>query len=281
MNQYFENQQPPSNQGYSAADRPGFSEQPQQSQQFQSSTGGYDSGYVSSGDHGSAQGYGQGGGYGAQRSRQSYGNGGGGNFQRGGSGGGNRGGFQRRELSPAELAALKLPKSVAMVGNTGAPETLIPLIRDIAGLLQQNGYTIRVSALDGFDKMAMEVIQGHELYLPWKGFNEIQGGFGNYNSDESKEMAKRYLQDWDGMKDFQKAFFSKNARLVLGKTVKEPCQLVIVWSDDGVEGPANRTARSSHAGHAAAIAKAMNIPVINLSNPDAMNRVKRFLGLAG
>lgn len=205
----------------------------------------------------------------------------GGGYSRGGGGGGFKGGgggrFQRAQLTPEQLQAMPLPKSAVFDGNFNAPEQLIPVIREMADLLKQHGFAIRSSGMNGFPKMVSDNVQGIEFHIPWKEFGQIQNPKSYFNSDECKEFAKRYLPDWAGLKDSHQAFFCKNARLVLGKDLKQPAQISIIWSDDGVEGPTTRTQTSMHAGHIACISKAMHIPVINISNPDAVQRLRRFL----
>lgn len=227
----------------------------------------------SQGNYGGNGGYNRGGGGGG-----GYNRGNGGGFKGGGGGFKGGGGFQRAPLTPEQLQNLKLPKSAVLAGNNNAPDALVPLIREIADILKRHGFEIRASTMDGFDKMVMDNVQGLELHTPWKGFNQIENVASSFNSDECKEYAKRYLPEWGSMKEGLQPMYAKNARLVLGKTVKQPCQVVIVWSEDGVEGPQNRAQRSGHAGHIAAIAHAMNIPVINLSNPDPIQRLRRILG---
>lgn len=202
------------------------------------------------------------------------GNGGGGGGWKGGGGGGFKG---KPPLTPEQLIAMKMPKSIVMAGNFRAPEQLIPVIREIAEMIHQHGFALRASAMDGFDKLVLDNVQNLEIHLPWKDFNQVGQCESSFNSDECKEFAKRYMPDWGNLKDSHQAFFCKNVRLVLGKSLKQPCQLAIIWSEDGVEGPANRTAQSMHAGHIAAMCKDMRIPVINISNPDAVHRVRRFL----
>lgn len=288
---------PSSNGGYQqpqqgASSYGGAPQQPQaptyqQSQQAPQQTPAYSSGGGSQGYQGSnnagSGGYGgRSGGYGGNGGGGYRGGNGGGQRTGGWQGGGQRrqgggGGFNRQPLTPEELAALKLPKAAVLAGNYGAPEQLVPLIREIADLLRQHGYEIRISAMDGFDKLVLDNVPGAEIHLPWKDFNQVQNAFSTFNSDECKEFAKRYMPDWSTVKESHQAFFAKNARLVLGKTCKQPCQISIIWSEDGVEGPANRGPRSAHAGHIAAISHAMNIPVINISNPNAVQRLRQFL----
>lgn len=247
------------NQGYSGGNS-GHSGGSQPSSGYSSGGGGYNN---------------QGGGYG---NRQGGGGGGwkgnGGGFNRGG-GGGNR--FQKPQLTPEQLAAMPIPKSAVMAGNFRAPEQLIPVIKEMADLLKHSGFVIRVGGMEGFDKLVMDNVHGTEAHIPWKEFNGVHDAASSFNSDECKEYAKRYLPDWGNLKDSHQAFFAKNARLVFGKSLKQPCQIAIIWSDDGVEGPANRTPASMHAGHIAVMCRAMHIPVINISNPNAVQRLRQFL----
>lgn len=290
---FYQNNQP---QGGQPESRPGFTEQPMnfgqspnQYQNNQASTGGYQQSAPQQQAPAPSYNSTSGGNNGGWQNRQGGGNGGGGwqNKQGGGgnwnrSGGGGGGGNwknrqQQKELSPEELAALTLPKSAAFTGNQRAPEQLAPVIAEAVNLLRHHGYTIRVSCMDGFDKLAMDAAPGAEIHSPWRNFNQVQNETSSFNSPECKEYAKRYLPEWGNLKDAQQAFYAKNVRLLLGKYLKQPCQIVIIWSEDGCEGPSTRTMQSAHAGHISALAKAMNIPVINLANPNAINRLRQFL----
>lgn len=205
------------------------------------------------------------------------GNGGGGWNRNGGGGNNWKNKGQQRQLTPEELANTKLPKTAVITGNPKAPEQLKPLIAEVANMLRHHGFIIRASSMDGFDRMVLDTVPDAEIHSPWKNFNQTQNEASNFNSEECKEFAKRYLPEWSNIKDSIQAFYSKNVRLVLGKYLKQPCQIVIIWSEDGCEGPTTRTPQSGQAGHISAIAKAMNIPVINLYNPNAVNRLRQFL----
>lgn len=281
-------QQPPAQSG-------GYQQQQSQGGQggYQSSngggsnSGGYGSGN-SAGGYGSQQSSGYGGGQssgggwkgGGGQSSGGWKGGGGGGWKGGGGNGGSfgKGGFQRPQLSPEQLAAMPLPLSAVLDGNSRAPEQLVPVIREIADLLKRHGFAIRTGGMDGFSKLVMDNVPGCELHIPWRNFGEIPNPTSSFSGDECNEFAKRYMPGWDELKNAHKGMFSKNVRLVFGKSLKQPCQIAIIWSEDGVEGPANRGQYSQHAGHVAAICHAMKIPVININNPDAVQRLRRFLG---
>lgn len=239
--------------------------------------GGNRSGYPSAGGGYSS---GNGNSSGGSFSRNSnYGGGGNGNWKGKSSGGWNgKGGFQKQTMTPEQLAAVEFPKrTVVLAGNYGAPESLIPVIREIADICRNAGLTIRASSMDGFDKLVMDNVPDAEFHIPWKDFGGVTNAKSTFNSDVCKEFAKRTLPEWGGLKESHQAFFCKNVRLVLGKNLDAHCQVAIIWSEDGVEGPANRGQRSSHAGHIAALCHACGIPVINISNPNAVQRLRNLI----
>lgn len=264
-------QPPAQNQGYTSTNGNSGANQ------YQNNSGGYQGN-----NYGNKGGY-QGGNK-SYSSGNSYGGGGGGGYKPGGySGGGGGGGNwkgkgqQQRQLTPEELTNLKLPKTAVITGNSKVPDNFRPLIQEAVSILRSHGYTVRASGMDGFDKMVLECAQDAEIHLPWKDFGGVSNAASTYNSDECKEYAKRYLPEWGGIKESHQAFYSKNVRLLLGKYLKQPCQIAIIWSEDGCEGPSTRGPQSGQAGHVAALARAMHIPVINLNNPNAIARLRQFL----
>lgn len=250
-------QQPQQSYNHAPAPAPTFSSQPS-------------SGY--SGGSGNSYGSGNGGsGYGGGRS---------GGFG-GGGGGGNR--FQKPPLTPQQLEALVLPKAAVLTGNynTDGKDHIPPMVQEVVALLKQHGYIIRVSQGKGFDDMANQIVgRGAEVYLPWK-FKDQQGNFiyahSTFNGDECKEFTRRFVPEWGAVNEKQQAFWFKTTRMVLGKNCKEPAQLTIIWSDDGVESVQTRGPKSQQAGLAAALSQAMKIPVFNLNNPGAVQRLKQYL----
>lgn len=207
-----------------------------------------------------------------------YNRGNNGGYKGGGGGGFNKGGFGPKKLSQQELEALVLPKAAAISGNKGMPEQFMPILLRMCHALRQHGFVIRTGWSEGTEQMLAKAMPDCELYTPWKPKeNGPPNIFSSWASDESKEFAKRYCPEWGSISEPMQAVYSKNARLVLGKKVTSPCQIVIIWSEDGVEANSSRTPRSNHAGHIAAMANAMHIPVININNPGAEERLRKFL----
>lgn len=250
-------------------DRPGFTEQTNSNSSYAERSGfssNNNSGGGWQGNNGSGGGW-----------KGNSGNSGG---WKGNSGGGWKGGggFQRNTMSPEQLAALKLPKrGIILTGNYNAPENIVDAIREFGDLIQKSGYVIRASSMNGFDKMVMDNFRDAEFHIPWKGFGDCTNPKSSYDSDQCKEFAKRYLPEWSSLKESHQAFWGKNVRLVLGKNLDAHAYAAVVWSDDGVEGPSNRGQRSGHAGHVAALCHACGIPVININNPNAIQRLRDII----
>jgi Na+/H+-dicarboxylate symporter len=65
--------------------------------------------------------------------------------------------------------------------------------------------------------------------------------------------------------------------IFLGKDLKSPTQLLIIWSEDGAETARERTAKTGLTGVALSIAADLHIPVFNLQRPDAEQRLMQYL----
>lgn len=177
------------------------------------------------------------------------------------------------------MEALRLPKYAVLSGNYNAQDHLRPMVGEVVDMLKRAGYTIRTSSGKGFDDIALQTVGGHEaeIYLPCK-FNDFNfTPFSTFNGDECKEFTRRHCPDFGSIPEKQQMWYYRNTRLVLGKNCTTPAQVSIIWSDDGVEGAANRTPKSGHAGHIAVLSRVLGIPVFNLGNPGAVQRLKQFL----
>lgn len=212
---------------------------------------------------------------------------GGGNYQRKQYGGYNnnyrKGGnnFDRPKLTPDQLAALKLPVTVVVIGDDKLPNDVALKVGDVIRLFEQKGVQLRLSCVTNTDVAAREAASHFELHLPWKEFNgeQLKPNEGSYfNTEEALEYAKRFFySDFEQAPKFLRANLGRNSRLLFGKSLKSPCQLLVVWTPGGEEITAKATNANSAATHAVRMACAAGIPVINLQNADAVGRVQSFL----
>lgn len=222
-----------------------------------------------------------------QQSKPAYQNGGNnGGYQKkpwtpGGNGGGsyNGGGkptFQRKVWTPEELANVKLYKSVVITGNDNPPPVVQQVLQRLIPELENRNYVIRSGGMKGVENIVEELARNIEVHLPWKGFDGKDSKF-TFTTDEAKEFAKRYHPAYDQAKPVIQTFCAKNVRLMLGKDLKSPTQMLIIWSEDGVEHARERTAKTGLTGVAVSIATEIHIPVFNLQRPDAEQRIMAYL----
>lgn len=247
-------------------------------------------GYQGGGGGGYNRGGGNGGGGGGYQNRSGgYGgggnrpSGGGGGYNRGGGGGGNFGsgangkpGFQKKEYTPEELKNLKLPVTCVITGNDGMSDQIALMVGRIVKAMESKNVIIRTGGLNGIDQVVLDHTRQAELHLPFRNFNKMEAP-SQYSSEPCLELARRYMPELDTLPNVPKATFAKNPRLILGRYLTAPAQLVIVWSEDGCEHPREATSRSGIAGHVVKLAAATGIRIINLQRPDAEIRAMKFV----
>ena len=200
---------------------------------------------------------------------------GGGNWR---SGNGGNGGGQRfgKTYTEEELKNAVLPRYVVISGNDTPTGDASEKAMRLVGAFERAGFIVRTGGLKGIDDVVTSTTQKAELHLPFKNFNQKESA-SQFSNELCIEFARRFAPDLDSMPNVPKAILAKNPRLVLGKNLNSPAQLVIVWSDDGAEHPSECGPRSGNAGHIVKIANHTGIRVINLKRPDAEARAMQFL----
>ena len=83
------------------------------------------------------------------------------------------------------------------------------------------------------------------------------------------ESAKEKLSGWDKLTDSTHRKYARNAMELLGDNLNTPADVVVCWTKDGK--PTGITAQALN------LAKANNIPVINLGAPDAPKDINAFM----
>lgn len=188
-----------------------------------------------------------------------------------GNGGGGK--FQRKEepLDPT----IYLPCAVS--GNKGAPPEIIAKIKELVTFISEHGFTVRTGC-DGEVELAADdaATAKRERILPWREFEGKESKL-TWNSERAAVIAKRYHPTYDNMKKGVQHILGKNARLALGDKMNSPARFLLVWTEDGVESVREKTARTGLAGHIIAIASAAGIPIYNLGNPTAEQRLREYI----
>lgn len=215
---------------------------------------------------------GQGGGQREYGDRQGYNN----NRGNGGNGGGGGGG-RKFDPPPEEPGYVYMPYVVT--GNDRPPSEIIERLGRIVKKLGEMGYVLRVGGHTDVEK-GVEQYLGNgkvEVHLPFRDFDNRKSKF-TYTSTFITDVAKMFHTSWDGLSKGVRLFLGKNIRLIGGKDGRSRAMFLLVWSDDGAEHTKDVTTRTGNAGHIITAATAYRIPVINMANRDAEERLAKLLG---
>lgn len=174
------------------------------------------------------------------------------------------------------LPAVSLP-TYAGIGSRETPPEILRLMSRVAMRLADRGYVLRSGGAAGADA-AFEAGSGFasEIYLPWRGFNDHESPLFEPTADAFK-LAANLHPNWSRLDERSRCLMARNGHQVLGLDLRSPVDFVVCWTPDGCETEAQRGHRTGGTGQAIALANRHDIPVFNLANPDALERIKARL----
>lgn len=209
----------------------------------------------------------------------------GGNNQGGGQGNGYTGGGRRnstfKEIPPEELP---LPPAIVISVSLerDTPPEVVQRLQSILSALSSNRYTVRTSYTGNneLDRQIMSSLKDHyEVILPWKGFESeaFRPKHAAVASFHCKRLAAWIHGGWDKLKPAIQAFTTRDVHVLVGSNAQAPVVAYIIYSKDGAEQPTSITDASKYYRMRLKLAASFNIPVFNLANDDAIDRLKRRL----
>lgn len=165
----------------------------------------------------------------------------------------------------------------AGIGSRKTPVQILDRMTAAAGRLARAGYTLRSGGADGADK-AFELGAGvhSQVYLPWAGFNGSKSML-YPPSAEAFDIAAGLHPAWGRLSPAARKLMARNTHQILGGDCRTPARFVVCWTPDGCESEAERGPNTGGTGQAIALASRNGIPVFNLANADAGERLLRFV----
>lgn len=163
----------------------------------------------------------------------------------------------------------------AGIGSKETPEDILALMRGIAKMLAERGYTLRSGGADGADDAFEYATPGMvhmEIFLPWKGFN---GRVDTMRLTEheiatARSLAEKYHPNWLACSEGAKKLHTRNVMQVLGRTCDSPSQFVVCWTKNGKA--------IGGTGQALRIAEDKKVPIYNLHDPEVRGLFYTELG---
>lgn len=147
----------------------------------------------------------------------------------------------------------------AGIGSRKTPDHILRLMTRIAARLSELGYILRSGGAYGADR-AFEVGAGQkEIFIAEDA------------DSRALELASQYHPAWDKLSEYARKLHARNCYQILGRDLSSPVVFVVCWTLDGAE--TITSPQSGGTGQAIRIAAAHQIPVFNLKNEDALDRL--------
>lgn len=179
----------------------------------------------------------------------------------------------------------------AGIGSRKTPLGQRELVQSIARQLGRSGYLLRSGGADGadtwFDEGARDVDGRRSVYLPWRGFNDVDDEdavvFDRLPAArQAMEIAASFYQSpyggtWGDLKQSVRKLMARNVMQVLGDDCASPSKFVICWAE-GTEfdGRGRILNVAGGTGQAVRVAHGHRVPVFNLALPEHARRLERF-----
>lgn len=164
------------------------------------------------------------------------------------------------------------------VGSRKTPVEVCELMRRVAVRLSARGYVLRSGAAEGADAAFEAGAQAKEIYLPWRRFNGHDSPLYDVQTmEEARAIASSLHPRWRALPESAKLLHTRNVFQVLGADLATPSDFLLCWTRDGVETEQDRSASTGGTGSAIALASRHGIPVVNMANPGALDRVKHLV----
>lgn len=170
-------------------------------------------------------------------------------------------------------------KHFAGIGSRETPPEAQKLLTDLTFQLCSRGLILRSGGAVGADAFcemgARKANSVPEIYLPWPGFNNLQGpGYrtiANDRLEEAMRVAEQYHPNWAACSYGAKKLHTRNVAQILGGNLDTPSLFVLCWA------PVKEGRVQGGTGQAVRIAQSLSIPVFNLFDPGTVQKLRQFL----
>lgn len=169
------------------------------------------------------------------------------------------------------------PRFYAGIGSRETPPAILGTMRAAARRLREMGFVLRSGGAAGADTAFAEGAGVcSEIFLPWPGFRGIDTPFPEPTRD-AFELAGRHHPAWAHLNRNARLLMARNSHQVLGADLRTPSAFVLCWTPDGAESHGERSRATGGTGQAISIAHAHDIPVFNMRNDGALERLADHL----
>lgn len=192
-----------------------------------------------------------------------------------GGGGGGGGGFARKE---DVLQDTYLP--VAFHVEKDFPEEVKATLFNLASKMIAKKMTVRINADDKefIDRLKTLTDDKLEVYLPWRGFNEIESKR-TFNTITCKTVASSHFAGWEKIPDSVKAILACQVRMIFGDRNNSITLCLITWTRDGASKPQEVSKDTGRASFVIKMASSYGFPVLNVQRPQVAGLITNTFSL--
>lgn len=143
----------------------------------------------------------------------------------------------------------------AGIGSRETPSDILVFMTEIARYLEVQGYTLRSGGCVGPDQAFASGVSTYELYVPWNGYNGLQG---HTPTSEGLNLAAAVHPNWAGCSRGAKLMHGRNSHIVMGPNLDSLVKFVVCWTKNG--------RAMGGTGQGIRMAEECGVPVHNLKN---------------
>lgn len=183
-----------------------------------------------------------------------------------------------QEIQEGKLPLPVNPKQkiYAGIGSRRTPPEILARMTAAARRLDTLGYTLRSGAADGADTAFEQGATRKEIYLPWKGFRGNRSTKHEITPD-ALAIAELLHPNFKRLSQTATLLMARNGYQILGEHLDTPVDFVLCYTPDGAESEKQRTMKTGGTGQAIALASRWGIPVFNMADELALQRLADFL----
>ena len=192
-----------------------------------------------------------------------------------GSYGGGGGGFARKEEVVEDPYF-----PIAFYVEKDFPDEVKNQLFALADRMIAKKMTIRINADDKafIDRLKVLTDKHLEIYLPWRGFNEIDGKR-TWNTLTSKHVASQHFLGWEKIPDSVKAMLAAQVRMVFGDKNNSIILCLVTWSRDGASKVLEVTKDTGRGSFIIKMAATYGFPVLNVMKPQSQLIIEKTFNL--
>jgi hypothetical protein len=156
------------------------------------------------------------------------------------------------------------------------PPEVLNFMSRLSSRLEEIGFVLRSRGADGADSAFDDGCENKEIFLPWPGFNDKESEFDSPTSEALRVMEVLH-GDWQQLKQGAQRLLACNSHVILGADMRSPADFVVCWTNDGAEKSRSFGRSTWEPNLAIDLADRFGIPVFNLKNRGAVDRLKEWI----